>query len=503
MSSKWLKGAAWLFVAGVIGKVLSAGYRIPLQNLGGDVGFYVYQQIYPIIGIGIVFALQGIPAAVSRVIADGASMSISSFYIPILTWLSAFFFALAAIGYASASSIAGFMGDEQLTSSLEASFLIFLVVPFLAALRGIFQGKEDMKTSAVSQLIEQFVRVVGILIASAAAYMIGDVYLIGTGTATAVVTGMVLSCIYLGWKWSRNAFSTKGKESIPRFFYVRRVVFYSLLIGINYMLMLLLQLADAFTFVPLLTENGYKVAEAREWKGVYDRAQPLIQLVLVLASSVALSLLPAVVRADNAKQAVAQAMTITLLISTAACVGLLVLFPEINRLFYLDTSGTGVLRLQMVNVILVSIAVTSASALQGLGYVGKTAAVICGGLIVKVIGNVILIPHFHEYGAALASIFAAGFIVIIHVQLLKRKLHRNLFIWRKGRLLPALLGMAGVIGMLQSVYSPDSRLVLLGWVLVLSGAGAFLYGFLLRQFRTVPDTVVPSEWRKWIVKEDS
>ncbi|WP_347861764.1 oligosaccharide flippase family protein [Salimicrobium sp. PL1-032A] len=72
MSTKWMKGAAWLFVAGIIGKILSAGYRIPLQNLGGDVGFYVYQQIYPIIGIGIVLALQGVPAAVSRVVAEGA-----------------------------------------------------------------------------------------------------------------------------------------------------------------------------------------------------------------------------------------------------------------------------------------------------------------------------------------------------------------------------------------------------------------------------------------------
>ncbi len=42
-----MKGALLLTLAGLAGKVLSAGYRIPLQNLTGDVGFYIYQQVYP------------------------------------------------------------------------------------------------------------------------------------------------------------------------------------------------------------------------------------------------------------------------------------------------------------------------------------------------------------------------------------------------------------------------------------------------------------------------
>ena len=45
-----------LTIASFIAKVLSALYRIPLQNLVGDEGFYVYQQVYPIYGIAMTLA---------------------------------------------------------------------------------------------------------------------------------------------------------------------------------------------------------------------------------------------------------------------------------------------------------------------------------------------------------------------------------------------------------------------------------------------------------------
>ncbi|MDV5138446.1 oligosaccharide flippase family protein, partial [Enterococcus lactis] len=48
-----MHGAFILTIASFIAIVLSALYRIPLQNLVGDEGFYVYQQVYPIYGIAM------------------------------------------------------------------------------------------------------------------------------------------------------------------------------------------------------------------------------------------------------------------------------------------------------------------------------------------------------------------------------------------------------------------------------------------------------------------
>lgn len=54
-----MQGALLLSVASLIAKILSAVYRVPFQNMVGNTGFYVYQQIYPIYGIGMTFALSG------------------------------------------------------------------------------------------------------------------------------------------------------------------------------------------------------------------------------------------------------------------------------------------------------------------------------------------------------------------------------------------------------------------------------------------------------------
>ena len=59
-----MQGALVLSLAAFIAKILSAVYRVPFQNMVGNTGFYVYQQVYPIYGIGMTFALSGFPVFV-------------------------------------------------------------------------------------------------------------------------------------------------------------------------------------------------------------------------------------------------------------------------------------------------------------------------------------------------------------------------------------------------------------------------------------------------------
>lgn len=46
-SKRIWQGAVVLALAMVIVKILSVVYRIPYQNITGDTGFYVFQQVYP------------------------------------------------------------------------------------------------------------------------------------------------------------------------------------------------------------------------------------------------------------------------------------------------------------------------------------------------------------------------------------------------------------------------------------------------------------------------
>src|SRR5699024_12870143 len=119
-TNKLVKGAFLLTLAGFIGKLLSAGYRIPLQDLTGDVGFYIYQQVYPILGMVLVLGLYGFPSAISRLTAEmeeaGKGRSFRSFVVPVFIILFGLVTVLSFSMYISAPFLSDWIGDHQLES---------------------------------------------------------------------------------------------------------------------------------------------------------------------------------------------------------------------------------------------------------------------------------------------------------------------------------------------------------------------------------------------------
>src|SRR5256885_8404663 len=69
-SKALFRGAFILTLAALITKILSAFYRIPFQNIVGDVGFYIYQQVYPFYGMAMVLSTTGFPVVISKLYAE-------------------------------------------------------------------------------------------------------------------------------------------------------------------------------------------------------------------------------------------------------------------------------------------------------------------------------------------------------------------------------------------------------------------------------------------------
>ncbi len=143
-TSRLVKGALLLSIAGLISKVFSAVYRIVLQNLTGDIGFYMYQQLYPLLGIATMLALYGFPSAISSLTATeiekGKVLTWKGFYRPILLILGSFHIILTAVIYVSAPLLAEMAGDEHFIGLYQLAAILFLVVPAVAILRGIQQA---------------------------------------------------------------------------------------------------------------------------------------------------------------------------------------------------------------------------------------------------------------------------------------------------------------------------------------------------------------------------
>ena len=148
-----MKGAIILSGASFIAKILSAMYRIPFENMVGNLGFYVYQQVYPIYAIGMTFSLSGFPVFISKIIAEQDDMEskyqISKRIFNVLAVLAILCFLFLQLG---STQIAEAMGDTKLKVIIRSVSWMFLLMPFLSVGRGFYQGIFNMTPTAVSQL---------------------------------------------------------------------------------------------------------------------------------------------------------------------------------------------------------------------------------------------------------------------------------------------------------------------------------------------------------------
>ena len=202
-----MNGAFLLSIAAFIVKLLSAVYRVPFQNMVGNTGFYVYQQVYPIYGIGMTFALSGLPVYFSRKIAETDNefeqLNLVKQSLLILSLFSLLIFGLL---YKGAGLLAGLMGDTSLTPIIQSVSWMFLFMPLLATIRGYFQGTFRMKPTAVSQISEQLIRVAVILLA---AYWFTrsesmNLYQMGSYAMSGAIWGALMASIILLWMFWKD-----------------------------------------------------------------------------------------------------------------------------------------------------------------------------------------------------------------------------------------------------------------------------------------------------------
>jgi PST family polysaccharide transporter len=502
-TDKLVKGALLLTLAGLVSKVLSAGYRIPLQNLTGDLGFYVYQQVYPILGMMLIMSLYGFPSAISKMTveleAEGKSMSVRSFYFPIFMILLLINCLLFLCLYFSASTITTLIGDRNLIRAYQLVAFSLLLLPFTSLLRGAFQGKYMMKPTAYSQVGEQFVRVF-IIIFVAYLFMRNkiDVYEIGEAAALASICGAVFAIIILSVFFIKKKPFTLLAFKIPWLYYIKTILTLGIIASLSHMILLIIQFADVFTLVPNLTTYGLSKIEAMEAKGIFDRGQPLIQLGTVIGSSFALALIPAISKRKLDEQPerfntyIRSGLLFSFYLSAGAVIGLIMIFPAVNTLLFQNTRGTFSLQILSLAIFLSSISITVSAILQGLDYFKRTAGYILVAFLIKWIGNQVLVPVWGISGSAIATILSLFLLcVVLLVELHKKMPHIQFFqqinLWA---LVKSSLGMIGYLFMIDYLIPYEavtSRFGLLLYVLFIAITGAIIYLLLLLKCKAFKD----------------
>ncbi|CAM3781833.1 putative polysaccharide biosynthesis protein [Cytobacillus oceanisediminis] len=441
-SGDLFKGAFILTIAALVTKILSAIYRVPFQNIVGDVGFYIYQQVYPFYGIILVLSTYGFPVVISKLYVEQAALKrekdVQNLFVISALVLTIIGFTGFSILYWGSDWLAARMNDPQLAVLLKVVAVVFLIFPIVSMLRGFFQGRGNMVPTAVSQVGEQLVRVVTILLAAFLLVREGySLYIVGGGALFGAITGGFTAALIL-----ITFFYIKQRRNLPSLIEIdfkksvkiaKVLIIQGFAICISSLVLIFIQLADSLNLYSLLLASGYEGEQAKELKGVYDRGQPIVQLGMVVATSMSLSLVPLISKEKMKNQAaflhdkIRLALQISILVGAAATVGLWNIIEPANVMLFENRSGSDVLSILSLLIFLSSMIITITAILQGLGFILFPAAAILLGFAIKYGLNILLVPTYGTIGAAAASCLALAAVLLPLIFKLRSYLKISLF----------------------------------------------------------------------------
>lgn len=485
-----LQGALILTIAALLSKILSAVYRVPFQNIVGDVGFYIYQQVYPFYGVAILLSTSGFPIMISKLIHD-RSIGQSRNYTTKVLQVSMLFLVMTCflcflVLFGGSVQIAKWMGDEKLSILIQIISFSFLMIPLVSIMRGYFQSQHIMQPSAISQVVEQLIRVVTILLLSYLFVSSGyDLYVAGAGAVFGSLLGSVAALFILlvflqkrRVKWKSLLFEDVSKEEI--FLILKRLVKYSVTICFTSLLIVFMQMVDSFHLYRILLENNWSEYDAKVLKGVYDRGQPLLQLGTIVATSIALSLVPAIAKGEgDVQKQILISYKVCLALSVAATAGMISIIEPLNTMLFSNNSGTNVLAVYCLSILFCSVAITTGAILQGLDKAEIPAITVLLGLGIKWLLNEYLIPHYDTMGAAIATVLAYAFIAFLNVFFIRKQSYTLLLFSDVLKMGTVAFGMVISLKLYQKIFFVDvlndSRFQSLIEVFTSVGIGAIIY----------------------------
>ncbi|WP_110926088.1 putative polysaccharide biosynthesis protein [Bacillus massiliglaciei] len=495
-NGEFLKGVLVLSMAAIIVKILSAVYRIPFQNIAGDIGFYIYQQVYPFYGVALILSTAGFPLIISKLVAEKkeagnerelkevlAASALTLGFIGLFLFFGLFF---------SADWIAEKMKDPGLAGLLRIIAFSYLIMPLTSVWRGYFHGKNDMVPSAASQLAEQFIRVATILLLTFYLLNTGhSLYGAGKGAVFGSLTGGFAGALMLLVFWFVRKENLHQELTGLRMRNMAKaaktVLFQGLVFCITSLFLVLLQFVDSWNVFSLLMQGGMGDTDAKAWKGVYDRGQPLLQLGTTIAGSLALSLVPFItgyIKVKNKKALYKKtelAVRVSLMIGTAAAAGLIFLIRPVNRMLFTDEKGSVALAVFSMAIVFASLIMVLAAVVQSLGHPVWTISIIMIGIWVKWMLNEHFVPLFGITGASLSTVLALLVICVLFYTVLHREIGEPLIRWKSLSVILAgnlLMGLSLCVwnGLNLFFFETESRLAASFQALfgVAIGAGAYL-----------------------------
>lgn len=315
---KFLIGAVVLTIGAFLSKFLGAFYRFPLTNILLSNGMGIYQMIYPLYSLLLVVSSSGIPVALGVLIAENLEKKRFNYVKKIekFSLLFVFFIGLilSLIVYFFSGTIASLQGNELGKLGYMALAPSILFVSLISGIRGVFQGRENMLPTALSQVCEQVVKIILGLILAGKFVSFGVEYAV-MGALLAVTISEAVSLVFLlfFFKWRRkskreieNVDEYKDDEKITAKSVLKDLVKIALPITITSAVLPLSLFFDSVVIINLL-KTIMPIDSATSIYGVFSGVvMTIINLPVVVSTSLSTSLVPTLSKAISSGNKKAQ-----------------------------------------------------------------------------------------------------------------------------------------------------------------------------------------------------
>lgn len=509
VSSSFIKGAAILGIAAIVVKILGAFFRIPLGNFIGSEGMGYYQGAYAFYNQLLVVSTAGIPTAIAKIISERLAVGNEKGANRVLKVST-----ILMLGVGVTSGILMFFGAPYLSEITEnpgSMYSMMALVPALvfvslmAVYRGYFQGRQMMEPYAISQVIEQFFRVIGGL-ALAVALLGTSLQFAAAGATIGASIGAFAGFVAIYWMYrnfiKKNAeLVNSGPENYEPFWKILgEILLIAIPITIGASVMPIMSIADAGMVIVRLKDIGISAETAQSLYGQLSGfAQSIVNLPQVITAAVQISIVPAIanlrIRNDKVGMShnVETGLRLAMIIGLPCAVGIAMLSEPIIRLLYPLQPDVWVTTGQILGIygwgiIFLSLYQITTGMIQGLGRPMLPAIFLIFGAGFKIVLTYVLvgIPELNVMGAALATIFAFGFASMMNIIFIVR--HKDIHInYEKVFIRPII----DVVGMGIAVFASYNLLMMiipgrLATVLAIS-IGGLIYTILLFATNTITD----------------
>ncbi|MGH4137262.1 putative polysaccharide biosynthesis protein [Clostridium sp.] len=431
-----IKGTIILGLAGIFARFLGLFFRIPIQALIKDEGMGYYQMSYPLYMTFVALA-SGVPIAMSKLIAEMNARNDREGVGQVLRQTLFFMLTLGSVVTMlmimfAKPIISILKWDPKSYYSFTAIAIAPIFVSVMCTFRGFFQGLQNVRPTAISQIVEQVGRVVAGVLFAYLLFPKGIEYAAG-GAALGTLVGAVMGSIYLMLTYFRmkkelpvrktsnkkNILSDLGKAALP--------------ISLGAAVGTIMSLIDSVLVPQQLLKAGFTQTQSAVMYGqLTGKAFTLMNVPLALSVALCASLVPIIAEAfylgkrGELIKRVDMAMKLSNVISLPSALGMFFMaYPIMHLVFMKDAAGYEILKYISISIPFLILTQTSTAILQSIGNYMRPVYNLALGCIIKIIVTYVLVTlsSVNIYGAVIGTILGYVTSCLLNIRELKSVLN--------------------------------------------------------------------------------